>query len=65
MRIRVRASGSGCGSSAGSLKSAVEEAIYEAAPDVVRLVIEGIDEAGAASGFVPIEKLLATRGAHL
>ena len=58
IRLRVRAAGSGCGSSATSLKATVEEAIYEAAPDVGRLVIEGLEEKGTASGFVPLEKLV-------
>lgn len=57
IRLRLRSSGSGCGSSAGSLKSVVEEAMYEAAPDLVQLTIEVVEEQGAASGFVPLEKL--------
>jgi Fe-S cluster biogenesis protein NfuA len=61
VRLRVRASGSGCGSSAGSLKSAVEEAMYEAAPDLVHLAIEVVEEQSAASGFVPLEKLVGIR----
>jgi hypothetical protein len=42
----------------------VEAAIYEAAPDLVELVIEGLEEPGAASGFVPLEKLLGNGTAH-
>jgi hypothetical protein len=57
VRLRVRRIGSGCGSNAGALQSAVEAAIYEAAPDISRLVIEGLEESVAASGFVPLEKL--------
>jgi Fe-S cluster biogenesis protein NfuA len=65
IRLRVRASGSGCGSSAASLKSTVEESIYEAAPDLTRLVIEGLEETGTVtSGFVPLEKLLGHAGVH-
>ena len=41
IRLRLRSSGSGCGSSAGSLKSAVEDAMYEAAPDLVQLADRG------------------------
>ena len=63
IRLRLRASGSGCGSSAGSLKSVVEEAMYEAAPDLVQLAIEVVDEQGAASGFVPLEKLAGMHAA--
>jgi Fe-S cluster biogenesis protein NfuA len=65
IRLRVRASGSGCGSNAGTLKSSVEAAIYEAAPDLVRLVIDGLEETGAASGFVPLAKLVGNGTAHV
>jgi Fe-S cluster biogenesis protein NfuA len=58
VRLRVRAAGSNCGSSAGSVKAAVEEAILGAAPDAVELVIDGLEEAGSSSGFVPIETLM-------
>jgi Fe-S cluster biogenesis protein NfuA len=57
IRLRLRPSGSGCHSSAGSLKTVVEEAIYEAAPDLVQLTIEVVEQPGAASGFVPLERL--------
>lgn len=61
IRLRVRSSGTGCGSSAGSLKSVVEEAIYEAAPDLTELTIDMVEEQGAAAGFVPLEKLAGMR----
>jgi len=61
IRLRLRSAASGCGSSAGSLQSAVEEAIYRAAPDLTHLAIEVIEEQGAASGFVPLEKLAGHR----
>ena len=64
IRLRLRSTGSGCGSSSGSLKSAVEEAMYEAAPDLVRLMIEVVEEQGAASGFVPLEKLAGHRAVN-
>jgi hypothetical protein len=57
LRLRLK-------SSAGSPKARVEEAMYEAAPDLAQVVIE---EQGAASGFVPLESLTAGangRGAH-
>jgi Fe-S cluster biogenesis protein NfuA len=63
VRIRLHATASGCGSSVGTLKTAVEEAICQAAPDVARLVIE--DQAGPSSGFVPLEKLTAAGGAKV
>jgi Fe-S cluster biogenesis protein NfuA len=58
IRLRLRSSGPGCGSSAGSLKSVVEDAIYEAAPDLVQVLIDVVEEPVAASGFVPLEKLV-------
>ncbi len=55
--VRVRLSGAtGCG--AAAIKSAVEDAIYEAAPDVTELVLEGQAEAALPSAFVPLAKLL-------
>ena len=64
IRVSLRSSGSGCGSSAGSLKSVVEEAIYEAAPDLIELEIEVVEQQGAATGFVPLEKLGGLRVAN-
>jgi Fe-S cluster biogenesis protein NfuA len=40
LRLRLSGGGQGCGSSADALKSAVEEAIYEAAPDLAGLRVE-------------------------
>jgi Fe-S cluster biogenesis protein NfuA len=55
--VRVRLSGgTGCGASA--VKSAVEDAIYQAAPDVAELVLEGPAEAPSPAAFVPLAKLL-------
>jgi hypothetical protein len=49
VRVRVRQ----------GLKQVVEEAIYEAAPDVTSLEIEEVADGGA--GFVPLEKLLGAQ----
>lgn len=62
VRLRLHANGSGCGSSAANLKTVVEEAIYEAAPDLNQLAIEVV-EPGAASGFVPLAALSAAPAA--
>jgi hypothetical protein len=48
----------------GFVKSAVEEAMYEAAPDLVHLAIEVVEEQGAAAGFVPLEKLAGYRATN-
>lgn len=58
-RVRLRLQGSchGCASSTVTLKLAIEEAIYEAAPDVMELEVEGVVEPSSPSGFVPLDKL--------
>ncbi len=53
VRVKIESSGHGCGSSADALKSTLEQAILEAAPEVVELVVEGIP-APVANGFVPL-----------
>ncbi len=59
VRIRVRVEGHGCGSTSRTVQATVEEAIYEAAPDLTSLVVEGLEEQ-SESGFIAIEKLLGT-----
>ena len=54
VRLRLHAEGHGCGSTAQALKEMVEEAVYQAAPDVTALMIEGAEE---KQGFVPLEML--------
>jgi hypothetical protein len=56
IRLRIKLEGHTCGSTARSVEAAVQEALYEAAPDLTSLVIEGLEEP-AASGFVGIETL--------
>jgi Fe-S cluster biogenesis protein NfuA len=57
VRVRVSVDGHACGSTFRTLQASVEEAMYEAAPDLLSLVVEGLEEQ-AASGFVAVEKLL-------
>ena len=54
IRLRLHIKSQGCGSTAQSLKEMVEEAVYQAAPDLTALTIEG-DE--AQHSFVPLEML--------
>ena len=54
VRLRLHANGHGCGSTATALKETVEDVIYQSAPDITSLVIEGAEE---KSGFVPLEML--------
>ncbi len=57
VRVKLEAEGKGCGSTAEALKPLVEEALYDAAPDIATLVVEG----AAQPGFVSVDQLL---GAH-
>jgi Fe-S cluster biogenesis protein NfuA len=54
IRLRIRAEGHGCGSSAQAVKELVEEAVYGAAPDLASLVIEGAEE---KQSFISIDTL--------
>jgi Fe-S cluster biogenesis protein NfuA len=59
VRLRLQGSGSNCSSSALALKVAIEEAIYERAPDVRRIEVEGIETRASPppAAFVPVEQL--------
>lgn len=49
-----------CGSTAKTLQSTLEGAIYDAAPDLVSLQIEGFEEK-SASGFVALDQLAGVK----
>ena len=56
--LRLEGSCHGCASSSATLKLAVEEAIYEAAPDVAALIVEGeVEERSRSVAFVPLSAL--------
>ena len=57
VRLQLHVSGHGCASTGKTLKTMVEDALYEAAPDMGRLLIEGLEEQPGSSGFVPLGKL--------
>ena len=59
IRLRVTVDGHACGSTSQAVRATVEEAVYEAAPDLTSLVVEGI-EGPTPSGFVAVEKLLGS-----
>ncbi len=59
VRLRVTIDGHGCGSTKRTVQSTLEESLYEAAPDLTSLIVEGLEEP-AASGFVAVEMLLGT-----
>ena len=57
VRVHVQVSGHGCGSTAGTLRTLIGDAMYEAAPDMTGLVLEGLEEKTSASGFVPLDRI--------
>ena len=57
VRLHLQVTGHGCASTGKTLKAMVEDALYEAAPDMGRLLIEGLEEQPGSSGFVPLGKL--------
>ena len=61
--LRLEGSCHGCASSSATLKLAVEEAIYEAAPDVSAILVDGaIEEPSRAVAFVPLSNLGSSGG---
>lgn len=54
--IRVTPGAHACGSTTNALRSQVEDAIFEAAPDIAGLNVEGLD-GRPATGFVSLDKL--------
>ena len=56
VKIRVQTGEHTCGSTAKTAQATLEGAIYEAAPDIVSLAIEGLD-GQPASGFVALDRL--------
>ena len=61
VRLRARIDGHACGSTSRTVQQTIEEAVYESAPDLTSLVVEGLEEPAADSGFIALEKLLGAR----
>jgi Fe-S cluster biogenesis protein NfuA len=61
VKVRLEGNCHGCPSSAATLKSRIEEAIYAAAPDVVRIEAAEAESAppSTVAGFVSLEQLSA------
>lgn len=59
VRLRVTPGDHACGSTTKALQAEVEDAIYEAAPDLISLSVEGLD-GKPADGFVSLTNLMAT-----
>jgi len=64
LHVRIAVEGHACGSTTRTVRESVEGEVYDAAPDLASLTIEGIDEP-AASGFVGLEKLMGGRVAAI
>lgn len=58
IRLQIEIGPHTCGSTAKTLQATIEEAMYDAAPDLMSLVIEGFEEK-AAPGFVALDKLMS------
>lgn len=61
VRLRLQGSGHSWASSAMTLKRAIEEALYETAPDAAALEVEGVVVPPTPSGFVPLEQFRGVR----
>src|ERR1700730_17371437 len=57
IRLRVEAGSHTCGSTAKTVQATLEGAMYDAAPDLTSLRIEGFEEK-PTSGFVALDKLM-------
>jgi Fe-S cluster biogenesis protein NfuA len=58
IRLRVETGSHTCGSTAKTVQASLEGAVYDAAPDLTSLVIEGFEER-PASGFVALDNLMS------
>ena len=59
VRVQVKIDQHACGSTARTVQSLIEDALYEAAPDLKSIVIEGMEKP-PASGFVALGTLQAS-----
>jgi Fe-S cluster biogenesis protein NfuA len=60
--LRLQLKSNGCGSSAASVKSTLEAAIQDAAPDATSIVVEETGAALTRSGFVSVAQLESGQG---
>jgi Fe-S cluster biogenesis protein NfuA len=58
VRLHARVDGHSCGSTSRTVHTTLEEAMYEAAPDLASLVIEGLEDPAPSGGFIALEKLM-------
>lgn len=62
VRVHARTSAHACGSTAGKVQASIEEAIYQVAPEVASLTVEGL-ESKSANGFVGLDQLIGATAA--
>jgi Fe-S cluster biogenesis protein NfuA len=64
VRLRMKGSCHGCPSSALTMQTTIEQAIYAAAPDIAELEVEGIvsEQAAAPAGFVSLAAVADSNG---
>jgi Fe-S cluster biogenesis protein NfuA len=61
IRLNVETGSHACGSTAKTVQAALEGAMYDAAPDLTSLVIEGLEDKNKPpSGFVALDKLMGS-----
>ena len=58
VRLRIHGFGHGCGSSSDAIKSLAQQAILEAAPELIEVVVE--NPPVSAAGFVPLSTIQST-----
>lgn len=57
VRLRLDGSCHGCASSRMTLTQTIEQSLYDAAPDIAAIHVEGLAEEPPRSGFVPLTAL--------
>jgi Fe-S cluster biogenesis protein NfuA len=57
LRLKLEGSCHGCPSSSITLRTAIEEAIFEFAPDITHLDVTGVVEQPSTAGFIPLEAI--------
>jgi Fe-S cluster biogenesis protein NfuA len=62
IRVRVETGSHTCGSTGKTVQATLEGAIYDAAPDLTSLIVEGFEEKPSA-GFVALDKLMGSSAA--
>jgi Fe-S cluster biogenesis protein NfuA len=60
--LRLHLKSNGCGSNAASVKSNLEAAVLNAAPDATSIVVEETGAAATGFGFVPVAQLMGSKG---